>query len=131
MKRSAFAASLIIFLFFLFFNGLQVYLVRERIAESKTRFGAASSNAMMLAISEYIKLKAIDSSSTPTSAWVAYSRQKIGVTRLDSQTIKMNTPSSLLVMDTVALSFMDNVLNAEAFKSIDLPAYDKIFQKRF
>ena len=129
MKRSALVASLIIFLFFLFFNGLQVYLVRERIAESKTRFGAASSNALMFAISEYIKLKAIDSSSTPTSAWVAYSRQKIGITRLDSQTVKMSTPSSPLVTDTVELSFMDNVLNAEAFKSIDLPAYDKLFQK--
>ena len=129
MKRSALVASLIIFIFFLFFNGLQVYLVRERIAESKTRFGAASSNALMFAISEYIKLKAIDSSSTPTSAWVAYSRQKIGITRLDSQTVKMSTPSSPLVTDTVELSFMDNVLNAEAFKSIDLPAYDKLFQK--
>ena len=42
MKRSALVASLIIFIFFLFFNGLQVYLIKERIEESKTRFGAAS-----------------------------------------------------------------------------------------
>jgi two-component system, OmpR family, phosphate regulon sensor histidine kinase PhoR len=129
MKRSALLASLIIFLFFLFFNGLQVYLIRERIAESKTRFGAESSTALMLTISEYIKLKAIDSSSTPTSAWVTYARNKIEIARIDSQTVRMSVPSSYLVTDTVRPDFVENIMNAEAFRSIDLPAFDKLFQK--
>lgn len=128
MKRSALLASIIIFLFFLFFNGLLVYLIKERIAESKTKFGAESSRAMMFTISEYIKLKAIDSSATPTSAWVTYARNKIEITRIDSQTVKMSTPSSSLVTDTVELTFMDNILNTDAFRSIDLPSFDKLFQ---
>lgn len=128
MKRSALVASIIIFLFFLFFNGLQVYLIRERIAESKTRFGAAASSALMFTISEYIKLKAIDSSAKPTSAWVTYARNKIDITRIDSQTVKMSVPSSYLVTDTAASDFVDNILNVEAFKSIDLPSFDKLFQ---
>jgi two-component system phosphate regulon sensor histidine kinase PhoR len=129
MKRSALVASLIIFLFFLFFNGLQVYLIRERIAESKTKFGAASSTALMFTISEYIKLKAIDSSSTPTSAWVTYARNKIEIARIDSQTVRMSVPSSYLVTDTVQPDFLENIMNTAAFRSIDLPAFDKLFQK--
>ena len=129
MKRSALVASLIIFLFFLFFNGLQVYLIKERIAESKTRFGSASSTALMFTLSEYIKLKAIDSSSTPTSAWVTYARNNIEITRIDSQTVRMSVPSSYLVTDTVQPDFVENIMNTEAFRSIDLPAFDKLFQK--
>ena len=128
MKRSALVASIIIFLFFLFFNGLQVYLIKERIAASKTRFGAAVSGALMFSISEYIKLKAIDSSAKPTSAWVTYARNRIAVTRIDSQTVKMSVPSSYLVTDTVESDFVDNILNVEAFKSIDLPSFEKLFQ---
>ena len=129
MKRSALVASLIIFIFFLFFNGLQVYLIKERIAESKNRFGAESSTALMFTISEYIKLKAIDSSATPTNAWVTYARSKIEITRIDSQTVKMSVPSSYLVTDTVQPDFVENIMNTKAFKSIDLPSFDKLFQK--
>ena len=129
MKRSALVASIIIFLFFLFFNGLQVYLIKERISETKTKFGAASSTALMFTISEYIKLKAIDSSSTPTSAWVTYARNKIEIERIDSQTVRVSVPSSYLVTDTVGPDFVENIMNTEAFRSVDLPAFDKLFQK--
>ena len=129
MKSSARVASLIIFIFFLFFNGLQVYLIFERIAESKSRFGAACSAALFSTLNEYNKLKSIDSSSTPAHAWIAYASKKIGVNRLDTQTVKLSAPSSSLVTDTVPSVLMETILNMPAFRSIDLRSFDSLFQK--
>jgi hypothetical protein len=81
MKPSARVASLFIFLFFIFFNALQVYLIIERISETKSKFGFACSEALVSALTEYNKLKAIDSASMPRHAWIAYSREKIEVSR--------------------------------------------------
>jgi signal transduction histidine kinase len=129
MKRSARVASLLVFLFFLFFNGLQVYLIIERIKEAKTKFGSAASASLLVALSEYHKLKAIDSASTPTSAWITYAPTEIDVSRLDSQTVKLSAPSSSLISETVEPVFMETILNMPAFKSIDLKSFDSLFQK--
>src|SRR5678810_1104430 len=76
MKRSTRIAYLFILLFFIFFNGLLVYLILERISEAKNKFGAASSNALFTALADYNELKSIDSASQPTNGWLAFSRQK-------------------------------------------------------
>jgi two-component system, OmpR family, phosphate regulon sensor histidine kinase PhoR len=112
MKPSARIASLFIFLFFIFFNGLQVYLISERISETKTRFGVACSAALASAISDYNKLKALDSASTPTHAWITYA-----------------PPFSSLVTDTVEPAFIEMILNTKVFRSIDLHLIDSLFQK--
>src|SRR5215213_2438118 len=129
MKPSAQVASLFIFLFFIFFNGLQVYLIFERISEAKTRFGAACTAALVSALNEYNKLKAIDSASTPAHAWIVYSPKKIEVNRLDTQSVNLSAPFSSLVTDTVEPTFIQIILNSHAFRLIDLKSFDSLFQK--
>ena len=129
MKRSALVASILIFLFFLFFNGLQVYLILERISETKTTFKFACSSALVSTLSEYHKLKAIDSASTPTHAWIEYAPNKIEISRLDSQSVKLTAPFSSLVTDTVEPAFIETIVNSPTFKSIDLKAINSLFQK--
>ena len=129
MKRSTRIAYLFILLFIIFFNGLQVYLIIERISEAKTKFGAACSTALFTAMADYNKLKSIDSASKPTNAWLVYSMKKIGISRLDSQTVKFSVPFSTLVTDTVEPAFAESIVNIPYFKSIDLVAFDSLFQK--
>lgn len=129
MKPSARIASLFILLFFISFNGFQVYLISERISETKTKFGAACFAALASTISDYNKLKAIDSASTPTHAWIAYASKKVEVTRLDTQSVQLSSPYSALVTDTVEPAFIEMVLNTHVFKSIDLHLFDSLFQK--
>jgi len=128
MKSSARVASLIILLFFLFFNGLQVYLIIERISETKTRFGAASTAALLATITEYSKLKAVDSTTTPTHAWIAYAREKIAVSRPDTQRASL-LANATMVTDTVEPAFVEMILNTQAFRTVDLPVFDSLFRK--
>ena len=129
MKPSARVASLFILLFFLFFNGLQIYLIIERISEAKTKFGAACSSALLVTLSDYHKLKAIDSASMPAHAWITFAPKKIELSRTDSQSVTLTAPSSSLGTDTVDAVFIETILNSSAFKSIDLNLFDSLFQK--
>ena len=129
MKGSTRIAYLFILLFFIFFNGLLVYLIIERISEAKNKFGSAATGALMSTLNEYNKLKAVDSSLKPTNGWLAYSRKKIGITRLDSQTVKFSVPFSTLVTDTVEAGFVESIVNIPYFKTIDLAAFDSLFHK--
>ena len=129
MKPSARAATIFIFLFFLFFNGLQVYLIVERISEAKTKFGTACSAALLFTLSEYHKLNVIDSAAMPTHAWIAYAPENIEVSRQDSQSINLSTPSSSIATDTIEPAFIEMILNSQSFKTIDLKSFDSIFQK--
>lgn len=129
MKPSARGASLFILLFFLFFNGLQVYLILERISESKNKFRRACSAALFSTLSEYNKMKVIDSASMPNHAWIAYSHKKIEVSRMDSQGVKLSTPLSSLVTDTVEPAIIEIIVNGPAFKTIDMRLFDSLFQK--
>jgi signal transduction histidine kinase len=129
MKPSARAASLFILLFLLFFNGLQVYLIIERITEAKTKFGAACTAALVATLNEYNKLKAIDSAATPAYAWIAYAPKKIEVSRLDTQSVTLSAPFSSLVTDTVDPAFIQAIVNTPVFRSIDLKTFDSLFQK--
>jgi signal transduction histidine kinase len=116
-------------LFFLFFNGLQVYLILERVTEAKTKFGSACSAALLSSLSEYHKLKAIDSASMPRHAWIAYSPKKIELSRLDSQSVKLNAPYSSLVTDTVPPAFLETIVNTPVFSSIDINLFNSLFEK--
>ena len=128
MKPSARAASLFIFLFFIFFNSLQVYLIIERYSETKSKFGFTCSDALVSAHNEYNKLKALDSASMPRHAWIAYSQERIEVRRADTQSVKLSAPFSSLVTDTVDLASIDAILNRQFFLSIDLDAFDSLFR---
>ena len=57
MKTSARNATWFIFFLFLFFNGVQVYLVTQRIAGTKAKFNEACTNALLTTLFEYNKLK--------------------------------------------------------------------------
>ena len=129
MKPSVRVASLFILLFFIFFNGLQVFLIFDRITEAKNRFNFACSSALASTLSEYNKLKVIDSASMPNHAWVAYAQKKIEVSRLDSQSVTLSTPFSSLVTDSMEPIFIEIILNSQEFKSIDLDLFDSLFQK--
>jgi signal transduction histidine kinase len=129
MKLSARGATLFIFLFFLFFNGLQVYLIFERISEAKSKFGVTCTGALMFSISEYNKLKVLDSASMPTHAWLTYASKKIDVSRLDTQSVTLSSPFSSLAMDTVERTFIEMILNNQTFQSIDLYLLQNLFQK--
>ena len=129
MKPSAQIATIFIFLFFLFFNGLQVYLVIERISETKNKFGFACTDALVFSLNEYTKMKAIDSASLPTHAWIAYAPKKVEVRRLDTGTVTLNAPFSTLKTDSIGRVFIEMILNSQTFRSIDLQLFDSLFQK--
>lgn len=128
MKTSAGIATIFIFLFFLFFNGLQVYLIIERISETKTRFGSACTTALLSTLSEYHRTKAIDSASIPNHALIVYSPEKIEISRPDSQSMKLIAPFSYIGTDSVEAVYIESILNSSAFKSIDLDLFDSLFQ---
>jgi two-component system, OmpR family, phosphate regulon sensor histidine kinase PhoR len=129
MKPSARAASLFILLFFIFFNGLQGYLIVERITEAKNKFRFASSSSLLAAMSDYNKLKAIDSASMPAHAWIAYSPKKIQVSRPDTQSVQFVAPSSSIITDTVDQGYVEAIVNTPVFRSIDLKLFDSLFKK--
>ncbi len=129
MKPSARAASVFILLFIFFFNGLLVYLIIERISETKRKFIVAGTGALGSTLFEYQKLKAVDSASLPGYARIAYSPTKIEVNRPDTQSVTFKAPLSSLVTDTVGPGFIETIVNIPTFRSIDLPLFDSLFRK--
>lgn len=129
MKLSARVAYVLIFLFFIFFNGLQVYLIIERIADTRNKFNFACASSMASTLADYHKLKSVDSASMPGYAWIAYSSKKIEINRSDSQRVTFTASSSSLVTDTVAPNVTEIVVNSPLFKSINLRAFDSMFRK--
>lgn len=129
MKPSLRIAYLFIILFIVSFNGLQAYLIIERITESKTKFGAACTNSMMASLFEYSKMKGIDSASKPRFAVITYSLKKMEIDRPDSHTVKLTAPNSSLVTDTLGKDFVERLFNNTIFKSTDLNLFDRLFQR--
>ena len=129
MKPSARTATIFIFLFFVFLNSLLVYLIIERISETKNKFGFACTDALVFSLNEYTKMKGIDSASLPTNALIAYAPKKIEVNRLDTQTVSLNASSSSLKTDTIGRVFIEMILNSQTFRSVDLRLFDSLFQK--
>ena len=96
MKTSARNATLFISFLFLFFNGVQVYLVLQRIAGTKAKFNTVCTNALLSTLFEYNKLKGTDTASKPKQALITWSLNDIAVNRLDSQNIAVQSPLSRL-----------------------------------
>ena len=96
MKTSARNATLFISFLFLFFNGVQVYLILQRIAGTKAKFNTVCTNALLSTLFEYNKLKGTDTASKPKQALITWSLNDIAVNRLDSQNIAVRSPLSRL-----------------------------------
>jgi len=96
MKTSARNATLFISFLFLFFNGVQVYLILQRIAGTKAKFNTVCTNALLSTLFEYNKLKGADTASKPKQALITWSLNDIAVNRLDSQNITVQSPLSRL-----------------------------------
>jgi len=129
MKPTARLAYLIIILFFIFFNGLIIYLVSGRITETKNRIGFACQSALAATLSDYHKLKSVDSAAMPSGAWVAYSREPIELSRTDSQSISLRTSSQSLITDTIEPAVTEIIVNSPAFKSVNMQVLHKLFSK--
>jgi hypothetical protein len=71
MRTSARNATLFIFFLFLFFNGVQVYLILQRIAGTKAKFNTACTNALLTTLFDYNKLKGTDSVAKPKNALIS------------------------------------------------------------
>src|SRR5437762_3266915 len=96
MKASARAATIFIFFFFIFFNGVQVYLILQRVAGAKAKFNTACTNALLNTVFQCNKIKGTDTATTPKNALITYTLNEMAVNRIDSQNIAVNSPTSRL-----------------------------------
>ena len=129
MKTSARIATLFIFLFFLFFNGVQVYLILQRIAGAKAKFNTACTNALLTTLFEYNKLKGTDSVARPKNALITWSLIDMAVNRVDSQNIAVQSPSSRLYAMRVDPASIGAIVNRPKPISLDLALLDSIYKK--
>jgi signal transduction histidine kinase len=128
MKASARGATLFILLFFIVFNGVQVYLIFERISDAKDRFTAESSKALLSTLFQYNKLKGIDSASRPKHGLIIYSLKDISVNRKDTQNIELRSPSPLHFGKAGPAS-IDAVMNRSKSISLDLVLLASLYRK--
>jgi two-component system, OmpR family, phosphate regulon sensor histidine kinase PhoR len=127
MKPTARAATIFIFLFFLFFNGLQVYLIWQRIAGTKAKFNIACTNGLLSTLSQYNKLKGVDSVSKPKHVIVTYSQNEIRVNRRDTQNLEFSSALSPILAERVPPAALDIILNTSRVDSIDLGFLDSLY----
>ena len=128
MKASARGATLFILLFFIAFNGVQVYLIIERIADAKEKFTAASSKALLSTLLQYDKLKGIDSASRPKYGLITYSLKEISVNRRDTQTLELKSVSPLYFGKAGPAS-IDAVMNRTKPISLDIVLLSSLYRK--
>ena len=129
MKTSARVATIFIFLFFLFFNGVQVYLIQQRIAGAKAKFNEACTNALLTTLFDYNKLKGTDNVVRPKNALIAYSLNEMTVNRLDSQNITVSSPSSKLYALKANPASVEAIINRPIFVSLDLVLLDSLYER--
>lgn len=129
MKTSARNATLFIFFLFLFFNGVQVYLVTQRIAGTKAKFNEACTNALLTTLFEYNKLKATDTAPKPKNALITYSLDQMAVNRLDSQNIAVSSPSSRLYAIRVEPASVEGIIYRPKPVSLDLALLGNLYER--
>lgn len=129
MKTSARVATIFIFLFFLFFNGVQVYLILQRIAGAKAKYNIACTDALLATLFQYNKLKGVDSVSKPKNALITYSLNEIAVNRLDSQNVAVNSSSSKLYAIRIDPASVEAIINRPRPVSLNLALLDSIYGK--
>jgi signal transduction histidine kinase len=129
MKTSARAATIFIFFFFLFFNGVQVYLILQRITAAKAKFNVACTNALQSTLFQYSKIKATDTAATPKNALITYTLNEMAVNRLDSQNIAVNSPTSRLYALRVDPASIEAIINRPRTLSLELGFFGKLYEK--
>ena len=129
MKSSARAATLFIFLFFLFFNGVQVYLITQRIAAAKAKFNDACTNALLSTLFQYNKIKGTDTAVTPKNALITYTLNEMAVNRIDSQNIAVNAPTSRLYAIRVNPASIEAIINRPKSLTLELAFFGKLYEK--
>ena len=127
MKTSARNATLFISFLFIFFNGVQVYLIFQRIAGTKAKFNVACTNALLSTLFEYNKLNGTDTASKPKHALISWSLNEIAVNRLDSQIIALRSPSSRLYAMRVNPATIEALVSRPKSGLLDLPLLDSLY----
>ncbi|HET6996548.1 MAG TPA: HAMP domain-containing sensor histidine kinase, partial [Chitinophagaceae bacterium] len=129
MKTSARNATLFIFFLFLFSNGVQVYLITQRIAGTKSKFNEACTNALLTTLFEYNKSKGTGTASKPKQALIAYSLDQMAVNRLDSQNIAVSSPSSRLYAIRAEPASVEVIINRPKPVSLDLALLGSLYER--
>src|SRR5687767_5106414 len=128
MKSSARAATIFIFFFFLFFNGVQVYLIMQRIAAAKAKFNTACTNALLSTLFQYNKIKGTDTAATPKNALITYTLNEMAVNRIDSQNIAVSSPTSRLYATRVNPASIEAIINRPKSLALDLAVLSKLYE---
>jgi two-component system phosphate regulon sensor histidine kinase PhoR len=129
MKTSARAATLFIFLFFLFFNGIQVYLILQRIAAAKAKYTTASTNALQAMLLQQGKLRGPDTTLRPKQAVILFSWNELKVNRKDSQNIEVRSVALPLNAMKADPAMVEGMLNRPKPVSLDFIALGKAYEK--
>lgn len=129
MKTSARAATIFIFFFFLFFNGVQVYLIQQRIAAAKAKFNTACTNALLSTMFQYNKIKGTDTTATPKNALITYTLNEMAVNRIDSQNISVNSPTSRLYAIRVNPGSIEPIINRPRSLALELGFFGQLYEK--
>jgi two-component system, OmpR family, phosphate regulon sensor histidine kinase PhoR len=129
MKPSARVATIFIFFFFLFFNGVQVYLISQRIAGAKAKFNTACTNALLATLFQYNRIKGTDTAATPKNALITYTLNEMAVNRVDSQNIAVSSPTSRLYAIRVNPASIEAIINRPRTLSLDLAFFGKLYEK--
>jgi len=128
MKASARAATIFIFFFFLLFNGVQVYLIFQRISGAKEKFNVACTNALQATLFQYNAVKGADSVARPKNALITWSLNDIGVNRVDSQNIILQSPSSRLFAMRVDPVSIEGIVSGPRTISLNLALLDSLYR---
>src|SRR6187551_1640158 len=129
MKTSARNATLFISFLFLFFNGVQVYLILQRIAGTKAKFNTVCTNALLSTLFEYNKLKGTDTASKPKQALITWSLDSIAVNRLDSQNITVRSPLSRLYAMRPDPASIEALVSRQRSVTPDLALLDSLYRE--
>ena len=129
MKTSARNATLFISFLFLFFNGVQVYLILQRIAGTKAKFNTVCTNALLSTLFEYNKLKGTDTASKPKQTLITWSLDSIAVNRLDSQNITVQSPLSRLYAMRPDPASIEALVGRQRSVSPDLALLGNIYRE--
>jgi two-component system phosphate regulon sensor histidine kinase PhoR len=129
MKTSARGATIFIFFFFIFFNGVLLYLTSQRIAAAKAKFNTACTNALLATLFQYDRIKGTDTAVTPKNALITYTLDELTVNRLDSQNIAVRSPTSRLYALRVNPAAIGAIINRPRTLSLDLFFFGKLYKK--
>ena len=127
MNRSARIAYVFMLLFFLLFNGLQVYLILQRINGAKAKFNVACTEGLLNTLFQYNKRKAPLPSTRLQQALISWSQKDMQVNRTDSQHIQVTATSTRLYAMRVDPAAIEGLVNRPGPVSLDLHLLDSLY----